>query len=172
MKIIKRRLGLSGAAAVAALLLLLYFLARKQYLLAVIFAGTAAIGFVIFACSYRAYTSARLIWDNRIIDICPATISIKGAAYKSARQVIACVLSPFGLLIGGNVYKFGRDGIRLYAIDIGETYISVDFGDEAKRWTAVLLHGARNQDALNRLAEQVAYETGVTPSLLDTNHIH
>lgn len=168
MGMIKRRLWLRGLTAGAACILLLCLIVLKQYLPAGVAAGVAIIGIVFFARGVRVYASAKLVIDNRIIGICPATISASGDNAASARQVIECVLSPFGLLVGSNVYKFGRDGIRLYTIDIGDSCISVDFGSEAQRWTATLLHEPLSQEDVSRLVEKAAYETGITPSLSGT----
>lgn len=169
MGMIKRRLWLSGLTAGAACLLLLCLIVLRQYLPAGVAAGVAIIGIAVFVRGIQLYASAKLVIDNRIIGICPATISASGDSAASARQVIECVLSPFGLLVGSNVYKFGRDGIRLYAIDIGDSCISVDFGSEAQRWTAMLLHEPLSHEEVARLVKKTAYETGITPSLSGAN---
>lgn len=154
---------MSGIATAAALLLLTCFVILGEYMPAVVALGVAVIGASVVVGTFVHRDSVRLIVENRLLDICPVTIRVTDSGDESA-QPIECVFSPFGLLIGSKVYKFGRDGIRLYSMEIGPSRISLDFGTEKRRCTAVFLHDPLSADEIEQLAERVKRETGITPS--------
>lgn len=165
MKGIKRRLWLSVCTAVAAVLLLACLVALHETPPAIVTGALVAVCLLFVVCNSRKLASAKLITENRVIDICPATVCMAGTDEEATRQAVECVLSPFGLLVEGKIYKFGRDGIRLHSVDIGDSHITVCFGDNERRWTARLLYGPLGKGDLARLAKKLEYETGITPSL-------
>ncbi len=165
MKVIQRRLWLSGITIIVALLLLLMFIIHEEFLLAVIavFATLAGLVSLFLGLQYRE--SAKLIIENRLLDICPVTISAGNSNSNSVRQPVECVLSPFGLLIGGKVYKFGRDGIRLHSMDIGVSQITVGFGSDKNKCSAVLLVDPLDADQIAKITERMICEAGITPRI-------
>lgn len=170
MKVIKRRLWLSVCTAIGAVLLLACLVALHETPSAIVAGTLAAVSLVFIVCNSRKLSSARLITENRMIDICPATVCMAGTGEGATRQAVECVLSPFGLLVENKIYKFGRDGVRLHSVDIGDRHITVCFSNEDRRWTARLLYGPLDKEDLAQLAKKMEYETGITPSLSGTGH--
>lgn len=170
MKTIKLRLWLSGIASGGFLILLICMVVIQAALLGIAAAIAALSALASLLHDVRSYASAKLIFDNRIINICAATVTAAGRVASQESHTIECVFSPFGLLIGGKVYKFGRDGIRLRSIGIEDSRITVEFGDDARHWRAVLLYDPLSKEELLQLTETICYETGISLSAPEANH--
>lgn len=172
MDAIRRHLLLSALFTGAALILLPYTVAKGEYLLAGAAAVATAIGLVFLVMEARKLESARLIMENQLLGTCTATVSSMQHKGSSHQREAECILSPFGLLVGGKVYKFGRDGIRLHSVDIGESRILVSFGTETRHWTADFLHGPLDDEALSALVEAIEHETGIHPGFHEAQDEH
>jgi hypothetical protein len=110
----------------------------------------------------RLLYDANLIWENRILAVPSAVISISGG--KGKRGAEETVVSTFGILIGSKIYKWGCDGVhgvRLSAIEIDRARIYLTFGDGAETMQVELLHGMDDEQAVMDVKQRLWHETGV-----------
>lgn len=104
-----------------------------------------------------------LIWDNRIIAVPFAHVSIPSRQIK--KDVEGTVVSTFGILVGSKIYRWGLDGIhgvRLHAAQIFNERMYLTFGDAAETMRLELLHGMTQKQAVTEAAQKLLHETGVT----------
>lgn len=114
------------------------------------------------------FQSAKLICDNRILAV-PSAILVKGqdGCQTAAEETI---VSTFGILVGGEVYKWGCDGIhgvRLTAINIDHTNITLNFGNREQTLRVKLLHGLTDAQAVAKITRRLWRETGVEAEIVD-----
>jgi len=115
----------------------------------------------------RLLYDATLIWDNRILVVPSALISMAGGQGKNDTEVT--VVSTFGILIGSKIYRWGLDGVhgvRLNAARIDKERMYLIFGDADQTMRVELLHGMTEQQAVLDVAQKLLYETGVTVSII------
>jgi hypothetical protein len=126
--------------------------------------GTVSIALLMLLVRQnRLLYYARLIWDNRILVVPSAVISISGD--KRKRDTEETVVSTFGILIGSKIYKWGCEGVygvRLSAIEIDRTRIYLAFGDGAETMRVELLHGMADEHAVMDIKQRLWHETGIT----------
>ncbi|MGI6451105.1 MAG: hypothetical protein ACOX3R_12840 [Desulfitobacteriia bacterium] len=75
----------------------------------------------------RRLNDATLIWDNRILAVPYALISMPGRQMKKDNEEI--VVSTFGILIGSEIYRWGLDGVhgvRLHTAQIDKERMRVE----------------------------------------------
>ena len=114
----------------------------------------------------RLLYDATLIWDNRILVVPSAIISMAGGQGKNGTE--ETVVSTFGILIGSKIYRWGLDGVhgvRLNAVEIDKERIYLTFGDAGQTMRVELLHGMVKQQAVLDVAQKLWHETGVTASI-------
>ncbi|MGI5879551.1 MAG: hypothetical protein ACOX6L_03000 [Syntrophomonadaceae bacterium] len=115
----------------------------------------------------RLLYDATLIWDNRILVVPSALISMAGGQGKNDTD--ETVVSTFGMLIGSKIYRWGLHGVhgvRLNAVEIDKGRMVLTFGDAAKTMRVELLHGMTEQQAVLDVAQKLLHETGVTASII------
>jgi len=115
----------------------------------------------------RLLYDATLIWDNRILVVPSALISMAGGQGKNDTE--ETVVSTFGILIGSKIYRWGLDGVhgvRLNAARIDKERMYLIFGDADQTMRVELLHGMTEQQAVLDVAQKLLYETGVTASII------
>ncbi len=115
----------------------------------------------------RLLYDATLIWDNRILVVPSALISMAGGQGKNDTE--ETVVSTFGILIGSKIYRWGLDGVhgvRLNAARIDKERMYLIFGDADQTMRVELLHGMTEQQAVLDVAQKLLYETGVTVSII------
>lgn len=115
----------------------------------------------------RLLYDATLIWDNRILVVPSALISMAGGQGKNDTE--ETVVSTFGILIGSKIYRWGLDGVhgvRLNAARIDKERMYLIFGDAGQTMRVELLHGMTEQQAVLDVAQKLLYETGVTVSII------
>lgn len=109
---------------------------------------------------------ASLIWDNRILVVSSAVISISGSEGEIDEE--ETVVSTFGILIGSKIYKWGCNGlggVKLRTIEIDRVRIYLAFGNEAEIMEVELLHGMSDRQEVMDLKQRLWHETGVTAKI-------
>ncbi len=82
------------------------------FMLEVVFAFgvISAISLLLLVRQSRMLYDATLIWDNRILAVPSALISMPGRQMKKDTE--ETVVSTFGILIGSEIYRWGLDGVH------------------------------------------------------------
>lgn len=162
MKAIRKQRDIYAVLSVICILLTVWFAIRDVAEAALIFAAASAVMIVLLFRQNSCLQAARLIWDNRILNI-PGAVLLKPGDRAQA-DVELTVVSTFGILIGNRVYKWGCDGItgtRLTDIEIDRERIYLTFGDEGNMHRVELLHGLTNAGAVSEVKDNLWKETGV-----------
>jgi hypothetical protein len=134
--------------------------------MALVFGAASMAMLTLLVRQSRLLYYARLIWDNRILVVPSAVISIWDS--KGKRDMEETVVSTFGILIGSKIYKWGCEGVygvRLSAIEIDRTRIYLAFGDGAETMRVELLHGMADEHAVMDVKQRLWCETGVTAKI-------
>ena len=157
----KRRNGYAVLFAIG--ICLTAWFAVKLMAEAVLVFGTANITLLILLVRQsRLLYYASLIWDNRILSVPSAIISISGG--KEKRDAEETVVSTFGILVSSKIYKWGCDGVRgvrLRAIEIDRVRIYLTFGDRFDTVRVELLHGMADKQEVIDVKQRLWRETGV-----------
>ncbi len=128
-----------------------------------VFGAISLIFLLLLVRQGRRLYDATLIWDNRILAVPSALISVPGRQIK--KDVEETVVSTFGMLIGSRIYRWGLDGVygaRLNTVRIDKERMYLTFGDKAKKMGVELLHGMTDKRKVSETAEKILHETGVT----------
>jgi hypothetical protein len=130
------------------------------------FRAISAISLILLVRQTRLLYDAALIWDNRILAVPAALISMPGRLIKKDTE--ETVVSTFGILIGSKIYRWGLDGVhgvRLHAAYIDREWMYLTFGDAAQTMRVELLHGMNQKQAVLDAAQKLFRETGVTADI-------
>jgi hypothetical protein len=125
------------------------------------------ISFLLLLRKSRLLYEATLIWDNRILAVPYARISITGRQMKKYTE--ETVVSTFGILIGSGIYRWGLDGVygvRLRAAQIDTERMYLTFGDTFQTMRIELLHGMTQKQAVLDAAQKLFHETGVRAEII------
>ncbi len=128
-------------------------------------AGVALL--ILFIFQSRVASDAGLICDNPILTVPSAVVS--DLERSETKTVDETVVSAFGALVGGKVYKWGCDGLtgsRLKSIEMDRERISLIFGSRAKTMRLELLHGMDNVQKVAQVKENLFHETGVEAAIV------
>ena len=128
-----------------------------------VFGAISLIFLLLLVRQSRRLYDATLIWDNRILAVPSALISIPSCQIK--RDVEETVVSTFGILMGNEIYRWGLDGVhgvRLSAVQIDKERMYLTFGDKDQTMRVELLHGMTQKQAVLDAAQKLLRETGVT----------
>lgn len=140
------------------------------FMLEVVFAfgAISLISLLLLVRQSRLLYDATLIWDNRILAVRSALISMPGRQMKKDTE--ETVVSTFGILIGSEIYRWGLDGVhgvRLSAVQIDKERMYLTFGDAAQTMQVELLHGMTQKQAVLDAAQKLWHETGVQAEISD-----
>jgi hypothetical protein len=131
------------------------------------FGVVSAISLLFLMKKSRLLHDAALIWDNRILAVPSALISMSGRRMKQGKG--ETVVSTFGILIGSETFRWGLDGVsgvRLRSAHIDQEWMSLIFGDADRTVRVELLHGMTQERAVLDTAQKLLYETGVTAEII------
>ncbi|MDD4680233.1 MAG: hypothetical protein PHP79_05000 [Clostridia bacterium] len=161
----KRRNGY--ALLFAASICLAVWLGMTFFLEAVFALGAISLIFLLLSAreSRRLY-DVTLIWENRIISVPSALISLPGCHTQTDTEVV--IVSTFGILTGSQIYRWGLDGlhgVRLRSARIDQERMYLSFGSEAQTKQVEFLHGMTQKQAVLDAAQKLFYETGVTADI-------
>ena len=166
MKLIRKRRN-GYALLFAASICLVVWLGMAFILEAVfVFGSISLISLVLLMRQSRLLYDATLIWDNRILAVPSALISMPGRQMKKDTE--ETVVSTFGILIGSEIYRWGLDGIhgvRLHTAHIDQERMYLIFGDKDQTMRVDLLHGMTQKQAVLDAAQKLLRETGVTADI-------
>lgn len=166
MKLFRKRRN--GYALLFAASICLAVWLGATFMLEVVFAlgAISLISLVLLVRQSRLLNDATLIWDNRILAVPSALISIPDRQMKKDTE--ETVVSTFGILIGSEIYRWGLDGVhgvRLHAAHIDQERLYLTFGDSAQTMRVDLLHGMTQKQAVLDAAQKLLRETGVTADI-------
>lgn len=134
---------------------------------AVAFGAISLIWLLLLVRQSRLLYDATLIWDNRILVVPSALISISGQPTKKDTE--ETVVSTFGILIGSEIYRWGLDGVhgvRLRTAHVDQRRMVLTFGDAAQIMRVELLHGMTQKQVVLGAAKKLLHETGVTADII------
>ncbi|WP_341876410.1 hypothetical protein [Defluviitalea saccharophila] len=132
------------------------------------FGAISLISLVLLVRQSRLLNDATLIWDNRILAVPSALISIPDRQMKKDTE--ETVVSTFGVLIGSRIYRWGLDGVhgvRLSAVQIDKERMYLTFGDKDQTMRVELLHGMLHKQTVVESAQKLWHETGVQAEISD-----
>ncbi|MGI6730369.1 MAG: hypothetical protein ACOX5F_00515 [Anaerovoracaceae bacterium] len=166
MKLIRKRRN--GYALMFAASICLAVWLGATFMLEVVFAlgAISLISLLLLVRQSRLLNDATLIWDNRILAVPSALISIPDRQMKKDTE--ETVVSTFGILIGSEIYRWGLDGVhgvRLHTAHVDQERMYLTFGDAAQTMRVELLHGMTQKQALLDAAQKLLHETGVTADI-------
>lgn len=168
MKIIRKRRN-EYVLLFAASIFLAVWLGAKFMLEAVFaFGAISFISLLLLLRQSRLIYNATLIWDNRILAVPSALISMPGRQMKKDTE--ETVISTFGILISSEIYRWGLDGVhgvRLSAVQIDKERMYLTFGDAAHTMQVELLHGMLHKQTVVEAAQKLWHETGVQAEISD-----
>lgn len=166
MKLIRKRRNRYALSLAASICLAVWL--GVTSMLEVVFAlgAISLISLLLLVRQSRLLYDATLIWDNRILAVPSALISMAGCQMKKDTE--ETVVSTFGILTGSEIYRWGLDGVhgvRLHTAHIDQERMYLTFGDAAKTMRVELLHGMTQKQALLDAAQKLLHETGVTADI-------
>ncbi|MDD4146016.1 MAG: hypothetical protein PHS83_02785 [Clostridia bacterium] len=130
---------------------------------AFVFGTISVLSLLLLVKQHSLLYDATLIWDNPILAVPSASISVVGAQEKEDRS--ETVVSTFGMLIGSRIYRWGLDGVhgvRLNAVEIDQERMYLTFGDAAQTMRVEFLHGMTRKQMVLDVTQKLLHETGVT----------
>ena len=133
-----------------------------------VFGSISLISLLLLVRQSRLLYDATLIWDNRILAVPSALVSMPGCQMKKDTE--ETVISTFGILIGSEIYRWGLDGVhgaRLNAVQIDKERMCLTFGDAAQTMRVDLLHGMLHKQTVVEAAQKLWHETGVRAEISD-----
>ena len=168
MKSIRKRRN--GYALLFAASICLAVWLGATFMLEAVFAlgAISLISLVLLVRQSRLLYDATLIWDNRILAVPSALISMDGSLRQADTE--ETVVSTFGMLIGSEIYRWGLDGVhgvRLHTAHIDQERIYLTFGDAAQTMRVELLHGMLHKQTVVEAAQKLWHETGVRAEISD-----
>ena len=166
MKLIRKRCN-GYALLFAASISLTVWLDATFRLEAIAFGAISLISLLLLVRQSRLLHDATLIWDNRILAVPSALISISGHPMKKDTE--ETVVSTFGILIGSEIYRWGLDGIhgaRLRTAHIEQERMVLTFGNAAQIMRVELLHGMTQNQVVQDAAQKLLHETGVQAKII------
>ena len=168
MKLIRKRRN--GYALLFAASICLAVWLGMAFMLEVVFAfgAISLISLLLLVRQSRLLYDATLIWDNRILAVPSALVSMPGCQMKKDTE--ETVISTFGILIGSEIYRWGLDGVhgaRLNAVQIDKERMCLTFGDAAQTMRVDLLHGMLHKQTVVEAAQKLWHETGVRAEISD-----
>ena len=166
MKLIRKRRNGYALLFAASICLAVWFGVTSMLEVVFAFGAISLISLLLLVRQSRLLYDATLIWDNRILAVPSALISMPGRQMKKDTE--ETVVSTFGILIGSEIYRWGLDGVhcvRLHAVQIDKERMYLIFGDSAQTMQVELLHGMTQKQAVLDAAQKLLRETGVTADI-------
>ena len=127
-----------------------------------IFGAINIIVLLLLVRQNRMLIDATLLWDNRILTVSTALISMPSRHIR--RDIEETVVSTFGILMGNKIYRWGQDGVqgvRLHTIQIDKEWMELVFGDKNQTMRVELRHGMLHKQAVLDATQKMLHETGV-----------
>ena len=176
MKTIKKRLYLyAGACILGVAASLLFFIGTAGPGQSGRFSLMLIVAALILAAALtvregRKLSAARLIVENQTLHIQSAVFQMQRNVERSDyhwKESVEVFVSCFGILLDSMIIKFNQEGIRLKAVEIGRSCISLDYGTDTVTRRVSLFHAGTDSVKLEEMIERFRYETGITPVLIE-----
>jgi len=115
--------------------------------------------------------NAQLIVENAIIPIEPAILRGQTEEYggeaEKLRENFRIIVSAFGILLGDKMVIFNQNGIWLRKVEIGQDYLSFDYGARNEALQNIRLQYSRpDGNELAHIIEKFRQETRVVPVIV------
>ncbi len=168
MKLIRKRRNGYALLFAANICLAVWFGMTFMLGAAFAFGAISLIFLLLLVRQSRLLYDTTLIWDNRILAVPSALISMPGRQMKKDTE--ETVVSTFGILIGSEIYRWGLDGVhgvRLHTAQFDKERMYLSFGDSAQTMRVDLLHGMTQKQAVQNAAQKLLHETGVRAEIID-----
>ena len=162
MRLIRKRRNRYAVLFAASICLAVWFGIAFMLEAVFVFGSISLISLLLLVRQSRLLYDATLIWDNRILAVPSALISMPDRQMKKDTE--ETVVSTFGILIGSEIYRWGLDGVhgvRLHTAHIDQERMYLTFGDAAQTMRVELLHGMTQKQAVLDAAQKLWHETGV-----------
>ena len=162
MKSIRKRRNGYALLFAASICLTVWFGAARMFEAIFAFGSISLISLLLLVRQSRLLYDATLIWDNRILAVPSALVSMPSRQMKKDTE--ETVVSTFGILIGSEIYRWGLDGVdgvRLHTAQIDREWMVLTFGDAAQAMRVELLHGMIEKQAVLDAVQKLLRETGV-----------
>ena len=163
---IRKRLQLYGLLFALAVLGTLWF--KPTRIASALLWGSLLVFFaVLFIWQGRRLQSAKLIWDTRIL-VVPAASFDQGDGMPQV--VDETIVSTFGVLSAGQIYEWGRRGlrgIRLMSLEIDPRKMCLSFGIKDRIMRLEFRHGLDSMERVREVTEKIWRETGVQATIRD-----
>lgn len=166
MKLIRKRRNGYALLFAASICLAVWLGVTSMLEVVFAFGAISLIFFLLLLRQSRLLYDVTLIWDNRILAVPSAVISMPGHQMKKDTE--ETVVSTFGILIGSEIYRWGLDGVhgvRLSAVQIDKERMYLTFGYKDQTMRVELLHGMTQKQALLDATQKLLHETGVTADI-------
>jgi len=166
MKLIRKRRNGYALLFAASICLAVWLGATCMLEAAFAFGAISFASLLFLVRESRLLYDATLIWDNRILAVQSALISMSGRQME--KDMEETVVSTFGMLIGSKIYRWGLEGVhgvRLHAAQMDKERMYLTFGDAAQVMRVELLHGMTQKQAVLDAAQKLWHETGVTAGI-------
>ena len=168
MKLIRKRRNGYALLFAASICLAVWLGVTSMLEVVFAFGAISLIFFLLLLRQSRLLYDVTLIWDNRILAVPSAVISMPGHQMKKDTE--ETVVSTFGILIGSEIYRWGLDGVhgvRLSAVQIDKERMYLTFGDKDQTMRVELLHGMLHKQMVVEAAQKLWHETGVRAEISD-----
>ena len=168
MKLIRKRRNGYALLFAASICLAVWLGVTSMLEVVFAFGAISLISLLLLVRQSRLLYDATLIWDNRILAVPSALVSMPGCQMKKDTE--ETVISTFGILIGSEIYRWGLDGVhgaRLNAVQIDKERMCLTFGDAAQTMRVDLLHGMLHKQTVVEAAQKLWHETGVRAEISD-----
>ena len=162
MKLIRKRRNGYALLFAASICLAVWLGVTSMLEVVFAFGAISLIFFLLLLRQSRLLYDVTLIWDNRILAVPSAVISMPGHQMKKDTE--ETVVSTFGILIGSEIYRWGLDGVhgvRLSAVQIDKERMYLTFGYKDQTMRVELLHGMLHKQTVVEAAQKLWHETGV-----------
>lgn len=163
MKTIRRKRNCYALLLPASVFAVLWFALRHLPVAALCSGAAGMILLILFIRQNRRLYRAELIRDNPILTMTPAIVSRPGDGQKQYGE--ETVVSTFGVMVGGKIYAWGYDGVRLDSIEISREKLYLRFGKADEILYMELLHGLTGLREVKEVIQKLLYETGVKAEL-------
>ena len=168
MKLIRKRRNGYALLFAASICLAVWLGVTSMLEVVFAFGAISLISLLLLVRQSRLLYDATLIWDNRILAVPSAVISMPGHQMKKDTE--ETVVSTFGVLIGSRIYRWGLDGVhgvRLSAVQIDKERMYLTFGDKDQTMRVELLHGMLHKQTVVEATQKLWHETGVQAEISD-----
>lgn len=164
MELIRKRRNGYALLFPASICLVVWLGVKFMLKAAFVFGTISAISLFLLVRQHLLLRDARLIWENPILVVPSASLSVVGVPQKEDRSKSETVVSTFGMLIGSKIYRWGLDGVhgvRLNTVEIDRERMHLTFGDAAQIMRVDFLHGLNQKQTVLEVAQKLLHETGV-----------